>query len=599
MKSKKKFLRKVVLSAWLVSMTTVVGGQSIEAGVLEGVTYLQGQTQDAWITQALVAAGQVDVPTDHLSSVSGILATDYAKTILALAAAGEDPTAFGSIDYVAKLKTYHSNNQMGDENLLNDDFWSVLALASVDEINSTESQNAKNFILANQNNDGGWGYNVGGESDSNDTAAAVMALVEAGVSVSDGVITNAVNYLKSTQNDDGGFGWSQGDPSDSGSDAWVMSAIYKLGQDPVSWTKNSHHPVEHLETLQDTDGGFWWVEPGTSDFNNKAMTTFAVVALAGKTYPVGYWQPNAGKYHLRIEGQSGTMCDVYVEGTTALDVVENGSVVCGYTYNIEDTAYGPYLNQINNETAQGMSGWMYFVNFISPVVGANDYTLQEGDEVLWYYGDWGWMPTRLLVDDNNVESGQCVLVSVDYFDGQNWLDLEGATIKGGVGEYTTDAQGQAGLDLSDGRYELYVEKHSYIRSNREVVLVGQGAAQSVGMKVEIDQTGDGGGGVGGESIVLVVDPDELNFGKLKPGQTGKQDVILSNQGTVELNINTVVTGDELFVANTKINDQVWSAYQTDLNKDQQTAAEVSLCVPSNYVGAGVKSGELIFWARAR
>ena len=267
------------------------------AGLPEAVAYLKSQTPDAWMTQALIAAGETDVPVSHLSSVAagGFNPTnDYAKTILALAAAGKNPTTFGSIDYAAKLKTYYDGTQMGVATLLNDDIWSILAFASIKKADSLEATAAKNFLLANQNADGGWGYQVGGSSGSNDTAAAIMALIEAGVNVNSAVITNAAVFLHTLQNDDGGFmndpAW--GTTSDSGSDSWVISAIYKIGQEPTDWVKNGNNPLAHLQSLQDnTDGGFWWVDPtGSPEFNNKAMTAFAVIALAGESFPVGYYE---------------------------------------------------------------------------------------------------------------------------------------------------------------------------------------------------------------------------------------------------------------------------------------------------------------------
>jgi hypothetical protein len=272
--------------------------QAACADLAEAVAYLKSQTSDAWITQALVAAGETEAPVGHLINVniegSFNPANDYAKTILALAAAGQNPTTFGEIDYVTKLKSYYDGRQMGDATLLNDDIWSILALASVKKIDSAEAAAAKNFLLANQNVDGGWGYAVGSASDSNDTAAAIMALVEAGVAMDDAVITKAVAFLQTLQNDDGGFindpAW--GTASDSGSDAWVICAIYKLGQQPTSWIKSGNNPLSHLQSLQDgADGGFWWVDPASNPiFNNKAMTAFAVTALAGKSFPVGYYE---------------------------------------------------------------------------------------------------------------------------------------------------------------------------------------------------------------------------------------------------------------------------------------------------------------------
>jgi len=294
MKMKKKFN---LLAALLAAVVMCLPNSAL-AGTAEAVTYLKSQPQDAWITQALVAAGEANVPTDHLTSVTegGFNpANDYAKTILALTAAGENPTTFGDIDYVAKLKTYYDGTQMGDASLLNDDIWSILALASIYETGCPEALAAKDFLLANQNGDGGWGYAIGGSSGSNDTAAAIMALIEMGVSAGDPIIANAADFLKTLQNNDGGFindpAW--GTDSDSGSDGWVISAIYKMGQDPtdLGWTKNGSTSVDHLETLQAADGGFWWVDPALAPaFNNKAMTPYAVVALAGKSFPVAKYE---------------------------------------------------------------------------------------------------------------------------------------------------------------------------------------------------------------------------------------------------------------------------------------------------------------------
>lgn len=353
---------------------------SVSAGLPEAAGYLKSQAPDAWITQALIAAGETNVPTDHLKIVvEGALnpANDYAKTILALAAAGKNPTTFGEIDYVAKLKSYYNNNQMGDVALLNDDIWSILALASIKEADSLEAVAAKDFLLSNQNVDGGWGYAVGGASGSNDTAAAIMALREMGLEADNPVITNAVAFLHTLQNNDGGFindpAW--GTTSDSGSDSWVISAIYKIGQDPSAWIKSGNNPLVHLRSLQDNaDGGFWWVDPaGNPTFNNKAMTAYAVIALAGKSFPIGYY-----------------------------------------------------------EIPQ---------------------------------------PTRLSVNKHTLNSGETVVITVEYFNDQDWLPLAGATIQGLPQNYITDGAGRVSMILSSGDYDLSAVKEGYLTSEQVKISV--------------------------------------------------------------------------------------------------------------------------------
>ncbi len=584
-------IASLILTVFLLSPVFLI------AGTNDAVTYLKAQDQDPWITQALIAAGETTVANDHLKSVSGILATDYAKTILAVAAIGENPATFGNIDYIAKLKTYYSNNQMGSDGLINDDIWSILALASVGEKASNEAVKAKDFILTNQNTDGGWGYNVGGDSDTNDTASAIFSLLEAGVSKTDTAITNAVSFLQSAQNEDGGFGWIAGSDSDSGSDAWVICALNKLSIQPASWDKNGNNPVSHLESLQDTDGGYWWVAPGTSDYNSKNMTAYALIALSGKSFPVDYYSGNSsatGEYGLRIEGALNTICDVSVSGENALDLLINAADECGYTYNIENTSYGLYLNQINNEAATGTKGWLYFVNSVSPTVGAADYDLSEGDEVLFYYGEWGWKPVRLAIDKKTIESGQSANVVVKYFQDSEWKALDGAIIKGGSENYVTNSSGIVVIAPLDGFYSLYVEKDGFVRSNTETLTVGNGIAQNIKMTVEIEQGTKPN--VAGESLIFEVSPAQLDFGKMQPGQISAQTLILSNSGTVNLDITADVTGNQMFIDNTKIDNNTWGQYLERLDGGADKEAEVSIKIPESYTGSGVKIGELIFWA---
>ncbi|MFA6254980.1 MAG: DUF4430 domain-containing protein [Patescibacteria group bacterium] len=595
-------MRTKIKNFWvsLLMLAFIFQPAFVSAGVPEAVTYLKSQVDDPWITLALKAAGETSIPVGYLHSVSGNLATDYAKTILALAAVGENPKTFGTIDYVAKLKTYFSDNQMGDKNLLNDDAWSILALASVGEVNSPEASAAKNFLLAHQNVDGGWSYSVGAGSDTNDTAAAIMALVEAGVSNSDVVITGALAYIQSAQNADGGIGYEVGSDSDAGSDSWVISALIKAGVNPNSWNQNGKNPVTHLQSLQDGDGGFWWVTEGTSEWNNKAMTAFAVIALSNKTYPVGYYQngSNLGTYHLRLEGSTSTICDTQVAGTNALDLVKNAAAICGYTYTITQESYGPYLRAINDEQAQGTSGWLYFVDNISPPIGADSYTLAAGDEVLFYYGEWGWNPTQLNASPLEIDPGEVVNVAAQYFNGTDWLPLPNAVIKVNEEVRTADASGHLTLTINqNGFYQVYIDTPGFIRSEKSKITVGDTVSQKVGLQVEINQSG--GGNIGGEAIALVVDQSQLNFGTLAPGQTNSRVVNLTNGGTVGLNVGAAVSGDVVFVSGIKINDQLCTDYTETLLPNESKTAGISLTVPGNYLASGVKSGELIFWATSQ
>jgi len=177
--------------------------------------------------------------------------------------------------------------------MLNDDFWGIPALKATGESLNTQIQNIKTFIINNQNSDGGWGWTVGGSSDADNTAAAVMALVVAEVSTGSQTITDALNYLKSQQQNDGGF-TSEG-VTNAAADAWVINAIAAAGQSPASneWRKSGNNPVGHLLSLQDSDGAFKWTSSQRSS-NPEWMTAYAVTALLGSPYPVAIYTPPTG-----------------------------------------------------------------------------------------------------------------------------------------------------------------------------------------------------------------------------------------------------------------------------------------------------------------
>jgi hypothetical protein len=592
LKKEKNNLIKLFLLVFLLSPIFV------SADLSSAVNYLQNQGGDAWVTQALVVAGATTPSVEYLKSVSGTQTNDYAKTILALAATGKNPNTFGNIDYVAKLKTYYDGNQFGDANLLNDDLWAILALAAVGDKDTAEVASAKNYLIAKQNADGGWGYSLTSGSDTNDTAAAIMALIASGVSASDAAITKALSYLQTTQNADGGWGWVAGSPSDSGSDAWVIAALNKLGQNAATWKKGDNNPVAHLWSLQDSDGGFWWVAPGSSDFNNKAMTAYAVIALAGKSFPVGYFDASVlpvGSYHLRIEGASATICDTTATGETAMDLVKNAAATCNYSFNIKDSTLGSYLEKINDEIGSGNTGWLYLVNNLAPSVGASEYILIAGDEIVWYFGEWGAKPSRLKVNKNSLATGESLILTAEYYDGANWQPLVDATIKGGNQNFMTDNLGKKTITLADGIFTFSAEKAGYVRSNAQKVIVGSGIQQNVNLTVEVDQ----GVSVSGEAMIFTVTPNTIDFGKLKPGETKSRDVNLRNEGTVNLSVTAKTSGDSLFTDNLQLNSQSWSSFSSQLDNGQQTVVKSSLKIPDNYLHSGVKSGELIFWARAK
>jgi len=393
--------------------------------------YLAAHSENPWSVMALTALGQAS-STAFLTSVSGANAIDYEAPILAITALGQNPRTFGATDYIAALKSYYSDGQIGDASTINDDIFGTLALVSAGEsLDDAVIVDSKNFIISHQNSDGGWGFSIMANSDTNMTASAILALLSAGTDSSDSHIQSALSFLQASQNDDGGFPYYSNSGSDSSSTAWVIWALNGLNISPGGLVKSGHTPVSYLESNQ-SDQGYFKYQPDSSEDSFSAITTaYAVIALQGKKLPLNITANDIPmkKFTFRIEGSEETICSGEAFGPTALDIVKNAKNICGFTYEIEDTGWGPYLKKINNDEAAGMAGWLYLVNNLSPNVGAADYKLQPGDSVLWYYGDFNWQPASSSVDltvtveDGDVKGDDAAEDTISFIVDANSLDF--------------------------------------------------------------------------------------------------------------------------------------------------------------------------------
>jgi len=263
-----------------------------------------GYVVSEWAAMAITAAGEnasganwtvggnslADYILLNQNQVNTGLATDVERHILTLLCLGVDPKNSSGIDYVQKLGDLYKQGQIGDPSLLNDDFWGVIALvaAGVDPSNSTIIKDSVQFIKDNQNADGGWSMNVGGSSDTDDTAIAVLALLMAGEPTTSEEVKKGMQFIKDSQDASGGF---VSDPSfgtspTSEATSWAIWAILAMGESPTSseWTKGGNNPVDFLMSMQDSDGAFFHL-PNIRG-NTVMSTSYAVIALMGKRVPV-------------------------------------------------------------------------------------------------------------------------------------------------------------------------------------------------------------------------------------------------------------------------------------------------------------------------
>ncbi|MDO5844096.1 MAG: helical backbone metal receptor [Methanocorpusculum sp.] len=207
---------------------------------------------------------------------------ELAKKITLLVQFGIDPHNYNGHDCVADLKSKIKSDGRGGDYVYTT-YWTIFGLTAAGE----DASKSVAWLKTQQQSDGGfgsYGKEYGDVSDSDNTAASIMALIAGGVSPDDTVIKKAVQFLRDVQESSGGYNYGYYSQSNLASTAWVIQALCAAGVDPSTVTKNGVSPVDYLLSLQREDGSFKYTEY-TVD-SPVGMTARAVTALTGKPYPV-------------------------------------------------------------------------------------------------------------------------------------------------------------------------------------------------------------------------------------------------------------------------------------------------------------------------
>lgn len=309
-----RYLAAATLGLWLAVPAPALAAVNPDpaSAASAGLQYLANNQQtdgsisgfggeSEWSVEAVQAAGQQASAFSHggaslldflKGDVPGPSTTPTAleRKIIAISAAGQDPSNFGGVDYEALLAAQYAGGQIGDPTLLNDDIFGVIAIdASQDTALVPQAQGALDYLLAHQGADGGFSYTTDScawcGADSSDTAAAIVAMYAAsdlglGSPSLDAARSSALSYLLGTQQADGGFGGDASSPSDGSSTAWALIALNTIGSAATSsaasargWLLNDQNP----------DGGFSYSAYGFTN-SDTYTTANAVTALLGTTW---------------------------------------------------------------------------------------------------------------------------------------------------------------------------------------------------------------------------------------------------------------------------------------------------------------------------
>ncbi len=214
---------------YLASRQTLSGGFS-EPGGAASVSLTE------WAVMGLAAADRSPAtmhlsggktPVAFLAAQAGNWHDAYSleRGILAVVAMGKNPASFAGRNLVSALRsTVTASGRIGSYS--NSTYWGVLAFRAAA---ATLPAGSLTYIRSQQGTAGGYGYAPGTGADSNDTAAAVMALRSGGIPCNWNAVAHAYDYMHTLQRSDLGYALNASAGSDSQSTSWVIQSRIKCG----------------------------------------------------------------------------------------------------------------------------------------------------------------------------------------------------------------------------------------------------------------------------------------------------------------------------------------------------------------------------------
>jgi prenyltransferase/squalene oxidase-like repeat protein len=220
--------------------------------------------------------GYIGAGLDAASDVGSV-----ERTILAVRAAGLPASDFHGHDLVATLLAHvrRSGSVGGQVNLTS---FAILALRAAGH---RIAPAMRSWLVRQQDSDGGYNFAAAGAtSDVDDTGAALEALAAAGGTPAR-TRDRAVAFIRAQQDRDGGFPSQPGGDSNAQSTAWAVQGLIAARASAGTLHRaGARSPLQYLQSLTAPDGHVRYSR--ASDQTPVWVTAQAVVALAGKALPL-------------------------------------------------------------------------------------------------------------------------------------------------------------------------------------------------------------------------------------------------------------------------------------------------------------------------
>ena len=423
-----------------------------------------------WDVIALYGAGEdltnYTLPqwtTESLGETATV--TDYAGIIFGLIATGENVHNIWGRDIADELAKKQDKSTGLFGAYPNQQIYSMLAL---DAANEPYDREAALTALTDtfRTADGAFGYLPFDPTadpvitpDIDITALALLVLDEAEHA---DIINSAVTYLAGQQLENGGFASWGTENSNTLETVIYALATHNLLTDS-RFIKNNRSLSDVLSDYILDNGMLAWESGDTEE--NLMATQQGLIAygdiISGNSVFLRLSSAQVCSTinaNVRIEGSAYNVlnCSVSVKGydLNLVDAIKSALDKNSIPYIIEDSDYGAYIKSINLEAAGkfgGWDGWLVTVNGSSLSGSADSVLLQEGDEILVYYGMFepGTLIPQYTLSTSEFVQGTPFIVTVNasYFDyttsQQVTTPIVGATVEVGGAKFITNSEGLA------------------------------------------------------------------------------------------------------------------------------------------------------------
>jgi hypothetical protein len=108
-----------------------------------------------------------------------------------------------------------------------------------------------------------------------------------------------------------------------------------------------------------------------------------------------------------LKAEDGT--PVELTKPNVLGALEAASLSGGFFYNLQQFSFGSFVSQVGRVEGRGLTGWFFKVNGRAPQVGATEFKLKSGDDVLWYWAKLDAVTFAGPPTLDIIQKGRCVV----------------------------------------------------------------------------------------------------------------------------------------------------------------------------------------------